>query len=107
MRALRNDASSTRNIQSGAVTRNNGKEHMGKRSRRNLQPSARFTRSLRHGRRNGAKGPRHHQMEKAAQVDVDALHSAFLSLTLLAGKLRLARKKRPMSGWTKSDFEQF
>jgi hypothetical protein len=46
-------------------------------------------------------------MEKAAQVDVDALHSAFLSFTLLAGRLRLARNKRPMSAWTKSDFEQF
>src|ERR1044071_985703 len=88
--------------------RNNGKGHMGKPFRRNLQPPARFTRRLRHGRRNGTKGLRHHdQLEKAAQVDIDALHSALLSFTLLAGKLRLARKKRPMNGWTRSDFEQF
>ena len=79
-----------------------GREHMG-----NLQRSARFTRSPRHGRRNGTRALRHDQMERDAQVDVDALHSALLSFTLLAGKLRLARKKRPMSEWTRSDFEQF
>jgi hypothetical protein len=84
-----------------------GRERMGKRSRRNLQPSARFTRSLRHGRRNGTKALRHDQMERDAEKDVDALHSALLSFTLLAGKLRLAREKRPVNEWTRSDFGQF
>ena len=46
-------------------------------------------------------------MEKDAQKDVDALHSALLSFTLLAGKLNGAREKRPMSGWTRSESEQF
>jgi hypothetical protein len=74
---------------------------MGKQSRRNVQPSTHFTRSLRDGRRHGARALR------VAQMDIDALHSALLSFTLLAGKLRLAREKRPESEWTRCDFEQF
>ena len=40
-------------------------------------------------------------------MDIDALHSALLSFTLLAGKLRLAREKRPEGKWTRCDIEQF
>ena len=80
---------------------------MGKQLRRNLQLPTRVTRSLRSRRRHETKPSRHDQMEKDAQKDVDALHSALLSFTLLAGKLNGAREKRPMSEWTRSDSEQF
>jgi hypothetical protein len=44
---------------------------------------------------------------QSGAATIDALHSALLSFTLLAGKLRLAREQRPMSEWTRSDFGQF
>jgi hypothetical protein len=40
-------------------------------------------------------------------MDIDALHSALLSFTLLFGKLRLAREKLPATERTRSDFGQF
>jgi hypothetical protein len=39
-------------------------------------------------------------------MDIDALHSALLSFTLLSEKLRLAREKFPVKERARSDFEQ-
>jgi hypothetical protein len=40
-------------------------------------------------------------------MDIDALHSALLSFTLLSGKLRLLREKLPVTERTRSGFVQF
>jgi hypothetical protein len=40
-------------------------------------------------------------------MDIDALHSALLSFTLLFEKLRFAREKLPATEKTRSDFGQF
>jgi hypothetical protein len=74
---------------------------MVKQSRRNLRPSVYFTRSLRDSHRIVTKAL------KDVRMDIDALHSALLSFTLLSGKLRLAREKLPVTERTRSDFVQF
>ena len=40
-------------------------------------------------------------------MDIDALHSALLSFTLLSGKLRTVRTKRPVPEWSRTDFGKF
>ena len=43
---------------------------------------------------------------KNDRIDIDALHSALLSFTLLSAKLA-ARQRRPVKEWTRSDLAEF
>lgn len=68
---------------------------------RKLRPPRILKPALHHQRRDVA------QKLKANQMDIDALHSALLSFTLLSGKLRTVGAKRPVNEWSRVDFGKF
>ena len=72
---------------------------MGKRSRPKVQKSA--------SRRTSANNHRVAKVQKDDKVDIDALHSALLSFTMVSGKVRSARTKRPVNEWNRGDLGQF